>query len=219
VGATGPNARSVIERSSIKIVTRFLNMANASKPVVRDIVVSRTVYRFGCVDEGHFGHVVLGPFDDVRCYVHPNESRYVLENGLLRFISATGLESSRLIWHEAANAFLSPEPPGLYLLPVLSLSKPDPCERLGRIVVNTIPKAGTYLVDRVFRNIGYRSTKIHLSSHFLDDNRLHHEDDIHRAPHTRRRNCPASAFAELLAPGEYAVGHIADQNQLKGDWL
>jgi hypothetical protein len=190
-------------------------MRHTSNSVGGNIVVSRTVYRFGSVDERPLGHVVLGPFDDVRCYFHPNESRYVLENGVLRFISATGLETSRLIWHESANMFLSPEPPGLYLMPVITLALPELCERWGRIVVNTIPKAGTYLVDRVLARIGYRSTKVHLSGPFLDDNRLHPEDDIHRAPHTRRRNCPASAFAELLAPGEYAVGHIADQRQLK----
>jgi hypothetical protein len=189
-------------------------MRHTSKLVGRNIVFSRTVYRFGCVDQGHFGYMVLGPFGDVRCYANPNESRYVLENGLLRFINAIGLETSRLIWHETANMFLSLEPPGLYLLPVITLRPPEPCEHWERIIVNTIPKAGTYLVDRVLANIGYRPTKLHLSSHFLDDNRLHREDDIHRAPHTRRHNCPASAFAELLAPGEYAVGHIADQTQL-----
>lgn len=170
--------------------------------------VHRTAYTFGSQNAHHFGTLVLAANGRVRSYDHPNERAYTLTGDLLEMRNDEGAVTSRMRWHQEANVFLPADRARLYLLPLLSLDEPAPTGRQARIIVNTLPKSGTYLMAEVLQRIGYRSVDLHLHSTDLDDNRGVPAKELHYDAAQRRVPCPPRVVAELLAPGEFAVGHI-----------
>ncbi|MDA7966336.1 hypothetical protein [Ruegeria sp.] len=82
------------------------------------------------------------------------------------------------------------------------------------MLVNTIPKAGTYLAALALENAGYSSKQLHLSDRFLHDNRSVPEDQIHWNPDSRRVNYRADYAASILDEGEFCVGHVSRQRVL-----
>lgn len=184
-------------------------------PLLRDRQIYRTVYKFGSTQYGLYGDVVLGADGSVRSYFHPNERRYRLRGDCLMFLNESGAITSELRQIPGACVFLSEGDDKTFLLPTLVLGEPTgPLLDYPPILVNSIPKAGTYLVSGVLRSMGGASIGLHLGSHTYDDNRGIGDREMHRAPQSRRHAMAASTVLALLARGEYAVGHIEDGGQL-----
>ncbi len=181
-----------------------------------DARVCRTVYRYGSLAGGHFGDVVLRRDGSVSHYRHPNETAYRITGDTLAFFDAAGSQTSTLTYAADVNAFVSREA-GLYLLPVLELPavEPDP-QAAFALLVNTIPKSGTYLLEAAAVHAGLHRTRLHLTAHFCDDYRGLPDAEMHAAPEQHRRAVPAAAVAQILQPGEVVVGHIDDHAQLDG---
>jgi hypothetical protein len=83
-----------------------------------------------------------------------------------------------------------------------------------RVLVVSIPKAGTYLVAEVLKALGYRSTGMHLAETAYSD---YHGADLDEA----RRNPVRFARSELLsqslmriAVGQFAVGHLTCKEEI-----
>lgn len=78
-------------------------------------------------------------------------------------------------------------------------------------IVNTVPKSGTYWLQKVLIELGFRPTDLHLGNDLVDDNRgLVRDPSIHRAPSLRRIPLSISVLRSLLPPGSISVGHIDD---------
>lgn len=174
----------------------------------------RTLYRFGALGAGHFGHMVLREDGGIAAYSHPNEHRYSLTDGVLRFLNQHGEITSAVQYHEDANCFLSPCAPGHYLLPVLTLGAPPAAAALPRLLINTIPKSGTYFLEAALAKLGAQALRLHLAPQECHDYRKVSEDEMHRDPRGLALPAPAGAIAHLLRPGEMVVGHVDDHVQL-----
>lgn len=174
----------------------------------------RTIYRFGNLDDGHYGHVVLRPEGGIGYYRHDNEAGYRLEGDRLNLISADGAITSRLRYHDAANCFLPVAPHRLYLLPALELGPAPQAASLPPVFINSIPKSGTYFLEAALHALGMTPLGLHLLPHRCDDYRGVPPELMHREPERYAVPVPPGAVAYLLRPGEAAVGHVDNPYEL-----
>ncbi|MDD2705608.1 MAG: hypothetical protein PHU07_09800 [Acidocella sp.] len=176
--------------------------------------IHRTLYRFGSLEAGHFGHVALHEDGRVTSYVHPNEHGYVISGGELRFLNAAGETTNTLRHYPDANVFLSSSMPGLYLMPVVTLDQPAGNTSLKPLLVNSIPKSGTYFLEAAMAWLGARPLRLHLAPFFCHDYRGVAEENLHRSPDGFAVPAPTGGVAHLMRPGDLAVGHVDDHGQL-----
>ena len=184
------------------------------------VSLNRTVFAYGSTDGmAIYGHMVLMPEGKIYGYSHPNEFRYVERpDGGIDFFNVDGGLSCVFDVH--GDSFLGREADGLwglFLVPVISLSgSSTEVVRLGPrphaspcVLINSIPKSGTYFVERILSDLGFASTRLHLSgANVCDDNRHIPDELMHVQPTKLRRMLPLHFVARLLAPGEVVVGHI-----------
>lgn len=177
----------------------------------------RTVFGYGSIYHGAYKSLILRRDATLgTAFPHANEVSFTLDGDRFAFLNACGLVTCRMQYNRDANAFLPLDNFGAYLLPILELGEPPQApSRTTKLIVATIPKSGTYLVDLVLRALGYQSLELHFNGTSLFDNRGVPEHQIHVAPRTREIFCPPSSIAEVMSPGEYAVGHIGDMEQIK----
>ncbi|WP_144240859.1 hypothetical protein [Dyella japonica] len=175
----------------------------------------RTVFKYGSTMYGLYGDMVLGVDGLVRYYSHPNERRYELCDDRLLFFNEVDEVTAELTRVGEGQVFLSGGLQRVFLLPTLVLDEhPAPLPDYPPMLINSIPKSGTYLVEGVLRHLGVAPIGLHLGSYIYDDNRGIEEADVHRAPQSRRHSLPAGALAALMGRGECVVGHIEDSFQL-----
>lgn len=108
----------------------------------------------------------------------------------------------------------------LYLMEVLALDDLVPqfpaSPLLPAVLVNTVPKSGTYFLQRVFQELGFRPTDLHLGNASLHDNRgIPRDGRIHRRPREREIPLAVGLLPPYLAPGSVTVGHIDDHAVLE----
>jgi hypothetical protein len=77
-----------------------------------------------------------------------------------------------------------------------------------KILVNTIPKSGTYLLAAILERFGVVNTNVHLSSEVFWDFRQADLEDIIRAPNQFRVPAPLNMTEGLVQEGQFAVGHV-----------
>ena len=106
-------------------------------------------------------------------------------------------------------------PSDLYLLPILELplEQSNDSPNLPAILINSIPKSGTYLLEAACAKMGAHALHLHLSSWFSHDYREIPADQMHHNPSQLVSPTPAGAIAHLLRAGDLVVGHIDDHSQ------
>lgn len=77
-----------------------------------------------------------------------------------------------------------------------------------KVVVNTIPKSGTYLFAKLFESLGVVNAGVHLSSAFVQDFRFESLETIIENSARFKQDLPLQRSINLLRPGQFAVGHI-----------
>ncbi len=185
---------------------------NASCPIYLRPDYLRTVYLLGSADTGQSAAITLSA--DGRVHGTKDYARYGFQDDRLYLLDQAGQKRARLRHHPEANGFFPDDATALYMVPLLTLDPPPPPVGNARLLVNTIPKSGTYLLDLVLARIGYHGLGLHLIPRECHDNRGVALDIIHRAPFSRRIFAPASAVTRIMAPGEYTVGHVASGAEL-----
>lgn len=177
--------------------------------------VLRTVYLLGSAETGHLGHVSFAADGALRGQTDPDRARYAFDGGRCYFLNQRNEIRARLRYARDANMFMPDDRNALYLVPLVTLAPPREAAANGRLLVNTIPKSGTYLLELVLREIGYHGLGLHLIPNECHDNRGVPNNVIHRDPFSRRAFAPAAAVASVMAAGEFAVGHVDDADQLR----
>ena len=178
--------------------------------------IFRTIYRIGALGGTNFGHVILKSDGTVGFYQHPNEVRFDFDGTTLSFINTAGNITSQLRYSLEANCFLGKMPSDLYLLPILELpfEQSNDSPNLPAILINSIPKSGTYFLEAACTEMGVRALRLHLSSQFSHNYREISAEEMHHNPNQLVVPSPAGAIAHLLCAGEQVVGHIDDHSQL-----
>jgi hypothetical protein len=85
-----------------------------------------------------------------------------------------------------------------------------------RIVVCSIPKAGTYLVAELLTRLGCVATKLHLSSHVLSDYRSATVREMREECARFTVQLDVSDVLPLMLRGQFAVGHLHCTNEIRG---
>ena len=173
--------------------------------------VCSTVYRFGSPCDQFYGYLVLLEGGYIYGYEHPNEKRWHYDSEGLAFISEGGTVTSRYHYEPTTNCFIgnvSGAKWPLCLIPVVRVDIGPNFDSLPQLIINTIPKSGTYFLEAAFAHAGWLPTRLHLGSHVIDDYRNLSNGEIHRSPEKNRINCPVDIFASTLPRGHLAVGHI-----------
>lgn len=161
--------------------------------------------------------MVLRDGGAVAGYHHPNEARWRLDGNTLVFSTRDGRITSRLDRVEGANVFIGSAVGSnwpLYVLPVISHIPRQNCS-LPSVFINSLPKSGTYFLEKVLSALGWRPTRLHLTDGAaVDDYRYLSDDEMHVAPEAVRTPCPTRCLGALIGHGEIVVGHLSNQNEI-----
>ncbi|HEY8965532.1 MAG TPA: hypothetical protein VIM58_03755 [Candidatus Methylacidiphilales bacterium] len=171
-----------------------------------------TVFAYGSPCDSLYGHLVLrrdgtilGTVDDD---LHPAPLAWAMEGEEL-VLRARGVASryrrEGRFWSGRIEGHLWP----LVLLPVLENDLPDGKAGLPPLFVQSIPKSGTYFLEKALAAVGWRPTRLHLCTGMVDDYRGLPDEQVHVNPLAVRYGCPEHLVAATLRNGQMAVGHLA----------
>lgn len=111
------------------------------------------------------------------------------------------------LYHQLAPAAGLPLP--VYLTDDLRpAAQPTPGASPHRVVVCSIPKAGTYLVDRLLELLGCVPTRLHHSSAILTDYRFATVREARENYERLLIDIPLDRAVPLMLPGQFGVGHL-----------
>jgi sulfotransferase family protein len=85
---------------------------------------------------------------------------------------------------------------------------PSPAAQGNRVLVVSIPKAGTYLMAEVLKALGYGWTGMHLAEAAYSDYKGADLDDARENPGRFARSEPLRQSLSRIRAGEFAVGHL-----------
>lgn len=77
-----------------------------------------------------------------------------------------------------------------------------------RVMVCSLPKAGTYLVSAFLAAMGMEDVHLHLDDTFLTDYRYASREQARSDYKQLRRNIPLQTIIDFILPGQFAVGHL-----------
>jgi len=84
-----------------------------------------------------------------------------------------------------------------------------------KVVVLSIPKAGTYLLARLLQMVGYEDTEVHLSSKFFADYRWKTLEQKREYSLRVFVNMEASDVTKMIRTGQFVVGHLPCNAEMK----
>jgi len=177
------------------------------------------IFTFGDYSGPSYGCLSFEGDSVVRAsFPHDRESFYRLNGTELEFLFADELSVTArfrlvqrhpLLFHGATVGLAN----RLYLCEVLSFpprdSDPPPSPLRPAVLINSVPKAGTYYLQRAFQELGYRPTDLHLGNATLHDFRgLPRDSSIHRSPRAHEVSLAMNLLPPFLPAGSVTVGHI-----------
>lgn len=172
-----------------------------------------TVYAIGSPYDRFYGQLVFKADGGVAGYAHSNEASWQREGNELTFFNQDNHPTSSFSKEEGGLVFTGYSAGSLWpvcLIPILTL---DDCavrnENFPPVMINSIPKSGTYFLESVFAQLGWNSTRLHLlTGGVIDDNRGIADEMMHVKPEAVRRFCSLECLCALLQPSDMMVGHI-----------
>lgn len=172
-----------------------------------------TVFRIGSPCGENYGFLVLREGGEVFGYCSENEFLWSHDGDDLVFISSTGLISSRYnslgngqVWIGRHEGKLYP----MYLMPVLSYRPSNSAPYLPPAIVNSIPKSGTHLCEKILRELGFESGATMFTwEEVLDD--FQHEDihELGDEEGSRGKICPLEVAVGAIPNGTVAMAHAS----------
>jgi hypothetical protein len=98
-------------------------------------------------------------------------------------------------------------------------SEPAPTHRAqgNRVLVVSLPKAGTYLMAELLKALGYGWTGMHLAETAYSDYSGADLDEARRNPGRFARTEPLSQSLSRIGVGEFAVGHLPCKEEIVAD--
>jgi hypothetical protein len=170
--------------------------------------LSKQVFAFGSPTGGVYGHMVLRSDGTILGYRHTRESFWrVLNSGELEFLSAAGSPTCRLE-AQSASVWLGKAVDSRFPVMLVSALHHDATGLPPSIIVNSIPKAGTYFFLAALARAGFPNSGLHLSGHrSVHDYRGLSLIEMHRVPNQRLLDLPVE-LAACITPGCSTPAHI-----------
>ena len=193
---------------------------------MQDKGINNTVFAFGTPHNvsrgggGHFGYLVLKKDFTIHGYKHNNEDSWNFnEKGELCFFSKTKEITSRFHYVDKENCYIGNIEgckQSVYLLPVISCPENNSTAEMQApsVFINTVPKSGTYLLEGVFKKIGYKPTNIMLiGRNIVSDLRNIPEQNFFKQPWKTTLKFPHNIMTPLFN-NNVITGHIEYLNLL-----
>lgn len=171
-----------------------------------------TIFVFGSTDFfSVYGYMSFSDDGKILSYNNDNERFYKLDGDTV-CIYNKNYDMTR-IFDRNAEAFIGKDvnsKSGFFLVPLIKFSHaPDVSKFTHRLFVNSIPKSGTYFLERIMMNLGYTSARLHIGGrNVCDDYRFVDDSEIHVEPQLVRRIFPLNIIDPHVKQGEFLVGHV-----------
>jgi len=182
--------------------------------------LTSTAYTFGNPVDRAYGSMIFRPGGEIGGYRNPNEERWELAtDGCLRLFGASGRLQSEF-WQLGDSAAFQGQSTRdnvpFYLFPLIKHeARVD--SALPNVLINSLPKSGTYFLEKILKEAGWRATRLHLvSGGYVDDYRGLPDEQMHVEPEKLRIRCSSQCVSALLGHGELIVGHLATLDELWG---
>ena len=190
------------------------------------VLIQSRVFAFGDYASHAYGCLCFDPDGSVRAsFEHERESYYRFQDGFLEllFVDALAVTARFVLVRQRPMLFHGSSVGlnnSLYLVEALALDGP-PLQPISTplrppVLINTVPKAGTYYLQRAFMELGYSPTDLHLGNRSLHDNRgLPRDAAIHGSPRLRQVDLEVGLLIPFLGSGSVTVAHIDDRSVLQ----
>ncbi|MFA1562772.1 sulfotransferase domain-containing protein [Aliivibrio fischeri] len=148
-------------------------------------------------------------------YKNFNETYWKINNNKLFLLNANMEKTSEFTYDENSGAWfgyvIDTKWP-MYLFPIIKVNVKKELRKKA-ILINSIPKSGTYFLESIIHDCKYIPTKLHVSSNdIIHDNRCVIKENIHFNPGSRYIKCDLSSLSKLLSNTQtVTVGHIEDK--------
>jgi hypothetical protein len=195
-----------------------------TKAVDLESILHHTVYAFGSPCDQIYGHLVLRRNGSVYGYRHENERAWRLGNAGLEFIGNNGNVTSTLtlstvggalpVWSGTVAGKRWPLMLQGFLMAPVYRSGPTEAP-LPPLFINTVPKSGTYLLEKAFSLSGWNATCLHFFDDTVVDSREVAEGEMHRNPRDFCVSCRFPLAAATLGSSSVSVGHVSDVGMLR----
>ncbi|WP_257538993.1 hypothetical protein [Sphingobium sp. CFD-1] len=171
------------------------------------------VFRIGSPCGENYGFLVLREYGEVFGYYSDNELFWAQDGNELAFISSSGLISSRynslgngMIWIGRHERRLYP----MYLIPVLSYRPINAASHLPPAVINSIPKSGTHLCEKILLELGFESGATMFTWEDVVDD-FQHEDtlELEDKEGSRGKICPLQVAVGAIPNGTVVMAHAS----------
>ncbi|SDU26408.1 Sulfotransferase domain-containing protein [Verrucomicrobium sp. GAS474] len=180
--------------------------------------LSSAVFAYGSPCNNFHGQLVLRPGGTFYGYRPPHVIRWALEekeDGIdLILIDEGGKVVSRFrregrTWSGTLENHRWP----LLFAPLLENDAPlpSPACPLPPLLINSIPKSGTYFLEKALASVGWHSLRLHLGHGIVDDYRGLPDEHLHVNPYRVRLACDEDLIAAILHPGQLLVGHLGKE--------
>jgi hypothetical protein len=172
-------------------------------------LLNRHIYAFGSPTASVYGHMVLRPGGAIAGYTHPNEARWQSpSSGILEFVSAAGIVTRRFS-RQSEAVWLGQDCWGIQPFMLVSALRYDGATAsTPAVVINSIPKSGTYFLAAALAAAGFPTSGLHLSGRRgVHDYRSLAHSDWHRTPHRQFLDLPVE-IVPLIAQGAVTPAHI-----------
>ncbi len=172
-----------------------------------------TVYAFGSPCDTFYGRLVFRSDGTIIGYSNPSEKKWTLDAGVLTFFNDFGEPTSHFTRDGASRCWLGTPTKTVWPLVLVPIVRNEPnvsmaC-RYPPVFVNSVPKSGTYYIESVFKELGWRPTRLHLGTGgSVDDFRGVPDALVHTMPQNQRIYCPSDLIAATLQRGDLIVGHV-----------
>ncbi|MGR5177854.1 sulfotransferase domain-containing protein [Vibrio mediterranei] len=177
--------------------------------------IKSVIYSFGSPWDRSYGNILLRQDGSIGLYSNYNESFWKIDDGKLLLLSKDNIITSEFTFDNLSNSWqgrsVGKRWP-LYLTPIIEVSV-ERKDSTKSILVNSIPKSGTYFLESILHDLDYTSTKLHVSGNdTIHDNRGDISENIHFDPNKRHIRCNLTHLSTLLSGSKtVTVGHIEDQ--------
>lgn len=192
-------------------IRKFKNMSHSP------FNIHNRVYQFLMPGlERSFGLILFDKNGKIYNYHHDNEVYWEITNNSTFIIKNKDKKISSIYEIDEKSGFIyghiyNQKTP-LCLIPIINLEDLNHNIEGKNILINSIPKAGTYFLESFFSNIGYISSNLHLGVNFLHDNRGIIDTNsfkLHYDSWKRVIHCPADLIIQATPKSKnIIVGHI-----------
>ena len=187
------------------------------------IDLSNYIFTYGDFNGPNFSDLILENDNNLKGYQHYNEKKWEVKDNKLCFLNNKNEVSSIFKIISTNPLILVGNPLNsnyilLYLVEKFCFKslKINNNSKFSPVLINSVPKSGTYLLRNCFKEMSFTPTDLHFGNGHVDDNRnFKDEKGIHFEPWRRRSFLPTELVINKLPKQSVSVSHFDELDNIK----